>query len=147
MARELGRNGVEVQVLIDALAPWWLRHCQLAIVGADSVSRRGLVNKAGTFALALGARAARTPFYALTGTEKLVPAGLQHHLRIAGGPPGEVLPGTMRRVSAVNVYFDVTPLKYLTGVVTEQGRLSPAAVRVQLEGVPVSPLLTARALR
>ncbi len=143
MAGELGKGGIEVQVMVDALAPWWVQKCQCVVVGADSIAPKGFLNKAGTFALALAARAFRVPFYVMAGTEKLLPAPLQSYLHLAERPPSEVLPKRLPRVRAINFYFDLTPLKYLTGVLTEQGFLSPAQVRDLLRRLPVSRLLAA----
>jgi len=98
------------------------------LVGADSLSTEGLVNKIGTYPLALAARAHQVPFYALCGTEKLLPLGYTLPEQ-STKEPKEVWPDHPRRVEVINRYFDLTPWEYLTGIVTEEGVLGPTEVR------------------
>lgn len=142
LARRLGAEGVEATVIVDAAMAHFMGGVQLALVGADSLSVRGLVNKVGTWGLALAARASSVPFYALCGTEKFLPTSRLSHLRIEERDPREILPEPAPHVTAVNVYFDLTPLELLTGVVTERGLLSPQEIERALDAISVHPALT-----
>ena len=139
LAQRLGDEGIEAVVIVDAAAAHFMDRAQLAVVGADSLSARGLVNKVGTYGLALAARAHEVPFYALCGTEKFLPSVRLPHLRIEERDPREVLPQASANVRAINIYFDRTPLDLLTGVVTERGLLSPQEVVRALEAIRVHP--------
>lgn len=140
LAERLAQAGVETRLIVDALAPSIIRDIEVVLVGADSLSPGGLVNKIGTYPLALAARAHRVPFYALCGTEKLVPVG---YTLPEENPkdPQEVWPGHPQRVEVVNRYFDLTPLEYLSGIVTEEGILSPTEVRESISKRRLHPWL------
>ena len=138
LARKLAGASVPVRLIVDAAAYSFLEQTQLALVGADSITARGLVNKAGTAALALTAKTLGVPVYTLASTDKFLPARYAapaQELR----DPGEILEERVENVIPVNYYFDVTPLQYLTGVVTEEGVLRPDTVAARLEALPVHP--------
>lgn len=128
LAERLAQAGVENRLVVDALAPSMMGGIEVVLVGADSLSTEGLVNKIGTYPLALAARVHEIPFYALCGTEKFLPLG---YTLPEESPKGsqEVWPDHPQRVEVINRYFDLTPLDYLTGIVTEEGMLSPTEVR------------------
>ncbi len=128
LADRLAQAGVETRLVVDALAPSMMADIEVVLVGADSLSTEGLVNKVGTYPLALAARVHKVPFYLLCGTEKFLPAGYtlpEESLKDSK----EVWPHHPQGVKVVNRYFDLTPLEYLTGIVTEEGMLSPTEVR------------------
>ena len=129
LAARLGENDIKVKLVIDAAAFRFLPQAQMVMVGADSILTQGLVNKIGTYGLAIAARVHDVPFYALCGTEKFLPNSASHLFSIETKDPGEILAEPTQNVEAINYYFDVTPLEHLTGVVTEKGILSPTEVK------------------
>jgi translation initiation factor 2B subunit (eIF-2B alpha/beta/delta family) len=143
LARELAAAGIKVTLVADALAPAELsRRADAVVVGADAVRADGLVNKAGTFAIALAARHVRKPMYALCGSEKLVPKACSHLLSIDEmRPPDELLAESIAGIAMRNVPFDLTPLEALSAIVTEDGPLSPEEVLSRIEALPVHPRL------
>lgn len=130
LARDLAGHGIPTTLIADAAMSSVLPEATMALVGADSLSMRGLVNKIGTCSLALGAEQRRIPFYVLCGTEKFIPENLAVIERTKAEE--ELLPEPIPDVSVRNVYFDATPLEKLTGVVTEEGSFSVEAVRAHL---------------
>lgn len=128
LAERLTQAGVETRLVVDALGPSMIRDMKVVLVGADSLSTEGLVNKIGTYPLALAAGVHKVPLYALCGPEKFLPAGYTLP-KESPKEPQEVWPHHPQRVEVVNRYFDFTPLEYLTGIVTEEGMLSPTEVR------------------
>jgi len=104
LAEELKRQGIPTTVIGDEEMERIVGEADIVLVGADSVCPDGLVNKKGTAALALVARACRKPIYALCSTAKF-----------RGETPGELPPD-----------FDSTPLGHLTDFVTEDGIAAPA---------------------
>lgn len=140
LAERLIEEGVSVQLVVDALAPATMRGVEAALVGADALSSEGLVNKVGTYALALAAKAQKIPFYALCGREKFLPTGYE----LPGErprEPQEVWPHRPQGVEVLNLYFDLTPLHYLAGVVTEERVLSPSKVLARLKRLRLHPSL------
>jgi translation initiation factor eIF-2B subunit delta len=125
VAGRLGRAGIPVTLIADAAAYRSLGRAQLVFVGADSVSANGVINKTGTALVALAAAALRVPVYALCGSEKFLPASYA----LPPEPPKnprEVLDRELPNVTAENYYFEIVPLDWFTGIVTEDGVFAPA---------------------
>ncbi len=136
-ARALAAAGIPVTLLTDAEAGVFLPQCQAVVVGADTVLADGaVVNKTGTYLLALAARAARprpVPLLVLTEQMKIAPYREAH---LEEMDPEEVwsdvraladLPGIALR----NIYFDRTPAALVTTLITEAGPLSRSQIRAQ----------------
>jgi len=143
-AKELGAQGIRVWIVVDSAAPSLIGECDLAIVGADAVSPGGVVNKIGTYALALAARENKVPFYVLAGTEKFLPPPFAQSLRIEERDPKEVTNEDIPNSVVVNRYFDITPLKLITGVVTQEGVIVGKEIQKRLEGMKISKGLKVR---
>jgi len=131
MAAKLAAARIPVTLIIDAAAAIHLKHARIVMVGADAVSLGGLINKAGTALLAAAASRLRKPVYALCDSTKLVPPGYRLSAE-APKDPREILGESLAGVSVSNLYFDLTPLDWLTGVVTEEGISTPAEIRRRL---------------
>jgi translation initiation factor 2B subunit (eIF-2B alpha/beta/delta family) len=130
LAQELGRHGISTTLIADAAMTSMLPEVNLVMVGADSVSLGGLVNKVGTSGLALGAQARRIPLHVLCGSEKFVPQAFVVIEKTKAAE--ELLPQSTAYVSVRNVYFDSTPLDQLTGIVSEEGISSIEEIRKTL---------------
>jgi len=133
MAQALSVAGLRVTLLTDAQAGLFIPECAAVVVGADSVLADGsVINKAGTYLLALAARAARpklVPFLALAETLKIAPSAQPH---LEEMDPAEVLPTPAPAgVNARNLYFDRTPARLVSTIITERGPLDRAQVRKQ----------------
>jgi translation initiation factor eIF-2B subunit delta len=140
VAEALSKAGIRSTLVTDASVCQVVPRMDLVLVGADSVSGEGLVNKMGTCGVALAARAHGVPFYALCGTEKFLPAGYPY-FEIEARDPEEVWPGHPQAVAVLNYYFEVTPLKYVSGLVTEQGTLTQAEVEEMLGRLKIHEML------
>ncbi len=143
LAERLASEGINATLVVDAALSLALLGADIALVGADAVGTGGLVNKVGTHALALMARAAHVPLYALAGALKLWPA------QAGAGPdlgrcdrhdPGEVYAGETS-VHVMNRYFEATPLDLFAGVVLEDGIVAAPALRARLERLPLERAL------
>lgn len=128
MAAELEAAGISTTLVADALGPSLVRECDAVLSGADSVLRDGaLVNKIGTYPLALAAKAAGKPFRvacealkidARWTAETVVPPALRPSEELE--PPPEV--------RARNVYFDLTPSDLVTHYIMDDGVHEPAQI-------------------
>jgi ribose 1,5-bisphosphate isomerase len=134
LAERLAATGIPVTLIVDAAMRLALPRTQLVFTGADSVSARGLVNKIGTSLLALAASSAGIPAYVLCGTEKFLPASYEPSAEPAHDPT-EILRNNFPHVAAMNYYFETTPLDWFTGVVTEDGVLNIAELKLRLEAI------------
>ncbi len=101
----------------------YISRAALVLVGADSIRPDGaVVNKIGTYALALAARDVGIPFYAACETLKI--AASSFPLAFEEMDPAEILADAIPGVTMHNPYFDLTPARLVSGIVTERGRLS-----------------------
>lgn len=142
MAAELTRDGIPVTLVIDTLAVARVAQVQLVLVGADHLSSTNLVNKVGTYAIALVAQTNQVPIYALCGSAKFLPPGYQLPPQ-AHWPADQVWDDAPAEISLENLYFDDTPLAMISGVVTEQGVLTSAAIEAWLASIHLHPALAA----
>jgi len=139
MARALSQQGLAVTLITDAQANIFLPECQSVVVGADSVLINGdVLNKAGTALLAWAARGHSLPFYVLCETLKISPrrwvdhnaAHLAENLAMLEEKEAEeVLEQPISGVVVHNFYFDRTPYRLVSSIVTEQGVLDQRAIR------------------
>ena len=123
-AAELAGLGVPVWLVADAALPLLLSQASVIWLGADAVTDRGVVNKIGSYAIALAARECSVPVYALAGQRKFLPAATAA-LRILPMPPAEIWDAPPDGVETRNVYFEMVPLELLRGVVNEDVVLGP----------------------
>lgn len=133
-AYELMKAGVPATLIADNMAGFLMARGQVdaVIVGVDRMALNGdFANKIGTYALAVLAHHHGIPFYAA-----LPLASVDPHLESGEGIPIEERPGeevvTLKGVRlapegfpAYHPAFDVTPHRFLTGIVTEKGVLYP----------------------
>ena len=138
MARALGESSIKVQLQIDSAAAYTMKDMDLVFVGTDCLSPLGLVNKVGTYGLAVSAKERKVPFYALCGTEKLLGAGMAKGFRILKKDPREVWLHPARGVEVLNFYYDMTPLDFLTGIITEEGMIPGSEILRRFQRMTVS---------
>ncbi len=140
MATELSEYGVPVTLVIDALSIAMVAQARLVLVGADHLRGDELVNKTGTYGLALASRANRVPLYALCGSDKFLPPGYIPSPQ-SSWPIEQVWQDPPSTISVENMYFDHTPLSYFMGIVTEQGVLPTEGIEAWLASIKLHPSL------
>lgn len=125
VARALSKQGAAVTLITDAQADIFLPQCQAVVVGADTVLANGdVLNKAGTALVAWAAQGHKVPFYVLCETLKISPQRWSGDLgQLEEKESEEVWEESLPAVTVRNFYFDHTPAKLVTSVITEQGIL------------------------
>lgn len=141
MAERLAAHGIKVKLLADAAAFQFLAETQLVLVGADAVGSFGVVNKIGTRGLALAAKEAGVPFYVVATTEKVLPAEAPPPLKEEPKDPGELWERPAPGLEVINLYFDITPLNYVTALITEKGKVKPDQLAVMAASLEIFPEL------
>jgi methylthioribose-1-phosphate isomerase len=131
---ELARLGIPYRVAVDGAGPFLMARGEVdaVIVGADRICANGdVVNKVGTYAHALGAKAAGIPFF-VVAPESTVDSGTATgaDVEIEDRAAAEVLSFRDMRVApqgagAANPAFDVTPHHLVTAIVTDTRVLRP----------------------
>jgi ribose 1,5-bisphosphate isomerase len=125
VACELDRFGIDVTLITDAQVGVMMPRIKRVFVGADSILADGsLVNKAGSYPIALAARDCNVPFSVLCETTKINPFALPGRISLEENDPAEVLE-TDEPFRVRNVYFDITPLSLISNLVTESGIHNP----------------------
>jgi S-methyl-5-thioribose-1-phosphate isomerase len=147
-AWELKQAGVPHTIIPDNAGAWLmsLGKVDLMIVGADRIAANGdTANKIGTLEKAIAAKEYGIPFYVAAPTSTFDP----------GCPDGTHIPIEERaeeevhfqegitddgrteriRVSspgspAYNPAFDVTPAKFINGIITEKGIIEPTSLKI-----------------
>lgn len=138
-AWELGRGGIPHTVVTDNASGHLLQRGEvdIVLVGTDRTARNGDVcNKVGTWLKALAADEAGVPFYAAVPSSSIdwsAPDGRAIPIeergpeevasvrgRDAGGRLATIFLGPAG-TAVRNIAFDVTPARYLTGLLTERG--------------------------
>ena len=128
-AWELARAGVPVTLICDDMAASLMAAGKVdaVIVGADRIAANGdTANKIGTYGVAVLAHEHGIPFYVAapastidfsTASGDLIP--------IEQRPASEVLARPIEGVSVYNPAFDVTPARYISRIITENGVFKP----------------------
>jgi translation initiation factor 2B subunit (eIF-2B alpha/beta/delta family) len=124
-AQELARAKIRTTLIADAALGEYAKHVDAAVVGADTVYGDGsTVNKLGTFPVAVCCRGLRKPLFVLTDSSKITTerAG---SFTIEEKSPAELIRGRFPGLMVKNFYFELTPAKYITAIVSEKGIASP----------------------
>ena len=135
-AWELQQLGIPFTLIADNAAGHFMRigQADVVLVGADRVAANGdVANKIGTYKLAVVAQANGIPFYSCVPTSTIdLSLSTGDDIPIEERPSEEVTeityqgrPAVPEGVHAANPAFDVTPHRYVTGIVTENGVVYP----------------------
>jgi len=133
-AWELVRDGINTTVITESMAGPLMRdgEIDIVVVGADRIAANGdTANKIGTYTVAVLAHEHKIPFYVAapistidlaTAEGKLIPIEERDQREVTHFGTSRVTPeGAHTR----NPAFDVTPHRYITGIITERGILRP----------------------
>jgi len=129
-AWELTRDGIATTVITDNMAGWMMQQGEidLVVVGADRIAANGdAANKIGTYSLAVLAHEHGLPFYIAapastidlaTPDGKGIPIEERDAREVTHVGPTRV---AAEGASIRNPAFDVTPNRFVSGIVTERG--------------------------
>jgi len=131
---ELMQDNIPVTLISDNTSGAILRkgEINLAIVGTDrTVANGDVANKIGTYMLAVLCKENNVPFYVaapLSSIDFTIAHGDQIPIEERGPEEVTHIFGTQIAPDGVkvrNIAFDVTPAKYITGIITEKGVFRP----------------------
>lgn len=129
-AWELVQENIPATLIPDTAAGYLMKEgrIDLVLVGADRIALNGdTANKIGTYSLAVLAKENSVPFYVVAPTTTIdfeIKTG--EEIEIEERDPEEVthIEGIRVAPEGIRVYnpaFDVTPARYITGIITEKG--------------------------
>jgi len=130
---ELLRDSIPVTLITDSMVGYVMAKglVNKVVVGADRVVKDAVVNKIGTYTIAVIAHEHGVPFYVAAPKSTFDISRLARDVVVEERSTEEVVKfgGVQvapKGVSAFNPAFDVTPMKYVTAIICEEGPLSPA---------------------
>ena len=135
-AKELSEANIDVTYIIDSAAATVMKKATKMIIGADAILADGsIVNKIGTYSMALLAKQFQTPVYVAAETLKFDPITLMGAAEpIEERDPDEVAE-KMKGVIIINPAFDVTPADLVSALLTEKGVMKPELIRENVENI------------
>ena len=127
---ELQKDGIDTTLITDNMAGHFLRSGRIGcvVVGADRIAANGdVANKIGTYGVAVLAKENGVPFYVaapISTVDLKNPGGEQ--IPIEERAASEVTSMFGHKIApdgtkVMNPAFDVTPNRYVTGIITERG--------------------------
>lgn len=132
-AYELKRDGIPVTLITDNMVGYAMsnRLIDKVVVGADRIVRDAVINKIGTYTIAVLAHEHNVPFYVaapkstfdLVHTSKDVIVEKRNAEEVTHVGSQRIAP---IGVKALNPAFDITPMKYVSAIICETGVLSAA---------------------
>lgn len=129
-AWELAKNGIDVTLITDNMAAYFMQQKQIdsVIVGSDRIAANGdVANKIGTYNVAVLAKAHGIPFYVAAPVSTIDPeARSGEDIPIEERPIDEVTNFYRQAVAPQGIQvrnpaFDVTPHELVSAIVTEKG--------------------------
>jgi len=137
----LAKRGVDVTLIVDSAARFFMNKVDNVIIGADAISVNGaVVNKIGTSMVALAAKEARSRFIVAAESYKISPKTFFGELiPIEERPKEEVISKEWffknKNVKVANPAFDITPPEYVDLIVTEFGVFPPQGILILFKEV------------
>lgn len=144
-AWELMQADIPVTLITDNTAGALMKKgmIDLAIVGTDRTTRNGdVANKIGTYTVAVLCREHGIPFYVAAplssidftmDSGELIPIEERSPLEVTSVWGNRVAP---EGVNVINLAFDVTPARYVTGFFTERGAFKPRDIKRLADTAP-----------
>ena len=125
---ELKRDGIPVTLITDNMVGY-VMHKGLVnevVVGADRIVQDAVINKIGTFTVAVLAKEHGVPFYVAAPKSTFDLTHTSADVIIEERKPSEVTHVGSQQiatngVSVLNPAFDITPLKYVSAIICESG--------------------------
>jgi len=128
---ELMRDGIPVTLITDNMVGYvmYKKLVDKIIVGADRIVRDAVINKIGTYTIAVLAKEHNIPFYVAAPLSTFDLNTLAKDVIIEERDPKEVTQIKSLRiaplgVNVLNPAFDITPIKYVDAIICEKGILN-----------------------
>lgn len=132
-AWELLQDKIPHTLITDSMAGYLMQqgNVDMVIVGADRIAANGdTANKIGTYSLAVLAFVHEIPFYVAAPTTTIdlkISSGEEITVEEREGKEVRMFMGVRVVPEEIQVYnpaFDITPAKYISGIITEKGIVS-----------------------
>lgn len=136
---ELMRDGIPVTLITDNMVGYvmYKELIDKVVVGADRIVRDAVINKIGTYTVAVLAREHNIPFYVAAPISTFDLEKISSQVVIEERDSREVTHVLSTRIApegvkVLNPAFDITPLKYVSAIICEKGILRPKETNFEL---------------
>ena len=129
---EMQQENIPVKLIPDVASGFLMSQGKIdkVVIGADRIAKGGVVNKIGSFMVAMAAKQYDVPFYVAAPLstfdmeasifDTIIEERDGDEVRYYGG--ARICPeGT----EVINPAFDITPSEFITGIITENGIIDP----------------------
>ena len=129
---EMQQENIPVKLIPDVASGFLMSQGKIdkVVIGADRIAKGGVVNKIGSFMVAMAAKQHEVPFYVAAPLstfdfdasifDTVIEERDGDEVRYYGG--ARICPeGT----EVINPAFDITPSEFITGIITENGIIDP----------------------
>lgn len=131
---ELSAHGIQATLILDAAVGYIMEKVDMVVIGAEGVVENGgVINKIGTFNIAIAAKAMNKPFYVVAESFKFVrlyPLNQQDVPNEFKYKASTLM--QEKDLDQEHPLVDYTPPSYITLLFTDLGILTPSAVSDEL---------------
>jgi translation initiation factor eIF-2B subunit alpha len=142
-ARTLQQNDIPARVILDSAVGYYMGKADLVLSGAEGVVENGgIVNQIGTYGVAVMAKTAGVPFYAVAESYKFVrcfpldqydlPSSMSGNCLFGANELQALTPQDQPLVMPEHPSLDYTPPDFISLLFTDCGILTPSAVSDEL---------------
>ena len=129
---EMQQEKIPVKLIPDTASGYLMSQGKIdkVVIGADRIAKGGIVNKIGSFLVALAAKHHDIPFYVaapystfdmeISIYDTIIEERDGDEVRYYGG--ARICP---ENTEVINPAFDITPKELITGIITEKGIIDP----------------------
>lgn len=133
-AMDLHEHGVGFTMIVDSEAPYFISpasgdeyEVEKILIGCDAIGMSGsIINKIGSYSIALASKAFKKPFY-VSGS--LLKCDVNDDIPVESRDFKEVWENAPKDVKILNFAFDLVPTEYITGIITEFGIIKPKDIK------------------
>jgi translation initiation factor 2B subunit (eIF-2B alpha/beta/delta family) len=125
-AKELRKAGIKTTMFIDSAVGVALskeqetKKTNLVFLGADALVKKGIINKIGSETITKLAKLEKIPVYIIADSWKFT----NKKVPIENRKLNEVWDKAPKKIKIKNPAFEFVPKKYITGIISELGKLS-----------------------
>lgn len=122
LAKRLAELGFKVRLIADAAAGYYAKDADMIVIGADTILPDGsILNKIGSFQLALIAKYYQKPFVVAASTNKFATTASENLKElITDKPKEEIYESTIEKLTVKNIYFELIPRELVTIFVSDE---------------------------
>ena len=139
LSKRLIENNIPTTLIVDSAVYEIMSRIDLVLVGADIVSDKFVINKIGTYGIALSAKKMKKTCCVLCGTQKFI-KGCKKQIN-RNQNPYEILKSIPKNLNVYNVYFDRTPLDFFSYIISEKGKTPLEKIVKNIENISIHPKL------